>query len=52
MVAVGGGVYTVAQLVETLRYKLESRGLDSRWSNIFFVDFTVPHGVPRGRQSL
>ena len=27
----GGGVHTVAQLVEALRYKPESRGFDSRW---------------------
>ena len=25
--------YAVAQLVEALRYKPESRGLDSRWSH-------------------
>jgi hypothetical protein len=29
--------YAVAQLVEALRYKLESRGLDSRWCHLNFT---------------
>ena len=31
----GGGGYTVAQLVEALRYKSGGRGFDSRWCQSF-----------------
>jgi hypothetical protein len=31
-----GGTLLVAQLVETLRHKLEGRGFDSRWCHWIF----------------
>jgi len=32
----------VSLLVEALRYKLEGRGLDSRWCHEFFIDIILP----------
>jgi hypothetical protein len=35
--------YAVAQLVEALRYKLEDRGFDFRWSHWnFFINLILP----------
>ena len=37
------GTLLVAQLIEALRYKSESRGFDSRWCHwIFFIDIILP----------
>jgi hypothetical protein len=42
----------VAQLVETLRYKPEGRGFDSRWCHwIFFIDIILPAALCPGGDS-